>query len=209
MRANDSFHLAVQRGAGNLRLQAAIENLHRSFPRNLTWSALSGDSRLLADNVGSTATSAPRSRSATRATARKLMTDHVRRSGELVTCGSSGRRSRGEHAGRFAVVGAGAIGAYVGAALVRGGADVTLIARGAHLEAMRRNGVQVYSPRGDFHVAVDATDDLDAIEGAGVVILALKSYSLPELAPAIGARLAPGAAVVAAQNGVPGGIRAR
>ena len=104
---------------------------------------------------------------------------------------------------RFAVVGAGAIGAYVGAALVRGGADVTLIARGAHLEAMRRDGVQVHSPRGDFHVAVDATDDLDAIEGASAVILAVKSYSLPELAPAIGSRLAPGAAVVAAQNGIP------
>lgn len=105
--------------------------------------------------------------------------------------------------GRFVVVGAGAIGAYVGAALVRGGADVTLIARGAHLEAMRRDGVKVISPRGDFHVEVEATDDLDAIEGAGVVFLGLKSYSLPEMAPAIGARLAPGAAVVAAQNGVP------
>jgi len=104
---------------------------------------------------------------------------------------------------RFAVVGAGAIGAYVGAALVRGGADVTLIARGAHLEAMRRHGVQVLSPRGDFHVPVDATGDLDAIEGADAVILAVKSYSLAELAPAIGARLAPGAAVVAAQNGIP------
>jgi 2-dehydropantoate 2-reductase len=106
-------------------------------------------------------------------------------------------------AGRFAIVGAGAIGAYVGAALVRGGADVTLIARGAHLEAMQRDGVRVNSPRGDFHVRVDATDDFDAIRGAGVVLLGLKSYSLPELAPAIGARLEPDAAVIAAQNGVP------
>ena len=105
--------------------------------------------------------------------------------------------------GRFAIVGAGAIGAYVGAALVRGGAEVTLIARGAHLEAMRRNGVQVRSPRGDFHVEVEATDDFDAIRDASVVFLGLKSYSLPELAPEIGARLGPGAAVVAAQNGVP------
>ena len=104
---------------------------------------------------------------------------------------------------RFVVVGAGAIGAYVGAALARGGGDVTLIARGEHLAAMQRDGVQVLSPRGDFHVDVDATDDFDAIEGAGVAILAVKSYSLRELAPAIGARLAPGAAVVAAQNGIP------
>jgi 2-dehydropantoate 2-reductase len=104
---------------------------------------------------------------------------------------------------RFVVVGAGAIGAYVGAALARGGAEVTLIARGAHLEAMQRDGVRVLSPRGDFQVDVEATDDFDAIEGADVVILAVKSYSLRELAPAIGERLAPRAAVVAAQNGIP------
>lgn len=103
----------------------------------------------------------------------------------------------------FAIVGAGAIGAYVGAALARGGAEVTLIARGAHLEAMQRGGVTVHSPRGDFHADVEATDDLDAIQGADVVFLGLKSYSLPELAPALGARLAPDAAVIAAQNGVP------
>jgi 2-dehydropantoate 2-reductase len=104
---------------------------------------------------------------------------------------------------RYVVVGAGAIGAYVGAALKRGGADVTLVARGAHLEAMRRDGVQVHSPRGDFHVAVDATDDLDAVADADVVFLGLKSPSLPAMAPRLGERLAPGAAVIAAQNGIP------
>ena len=52
---------------------------------------------------------------------------------------------------RVAVLGAGAIGAYVGAALARGGAEVALIARGAHLAALRANGVSVHSPRGDFH----------------------------------------------------------
>jgi 2-dehydropantoate 2-reductase len=104
---------------------------------------------------------------------------------------------------RYAIVGAGAIGAYVGAALARGGADVTLIARNAHLQAMRRDGVRVLSPRGDFHVQVDATDDLDAIADADVVFLGLKSPSLPAIAPRLGERLAPGAAVIAAQNGIP------
>lgn len=104
---------------------------------------------------------------------------------------------------RFAVLGAGAIGAYVGAALARGGAEVTLIARGAHLEAMRELGVRVLSPRGDFEVEVEATDDLDAVAGADAVVVGLKSYSLPELAPALGERLAPGAAVIPAQNGIP------
>ena len=104
---------------------------------------------------------------------------------------------------RFAVVGAGAIGAYVGAALARGGADVTLIARGPHLRAMQEHGVRVESPRGDFHVHPPATDDFDAIGDADVIFLALKAHSLPDVADRIGAALAPGAAVIAAQNGVP------
>ena len=82
---------------------------------------------------------------------------------------------------RFAVLGAGAIGAYVGAALARGGSDVTLIARGAHLEAMRRRGVSVISPRGDFKAHPAATDDFDALGEADVAFIALKAYSLPAL----------------------------
>ena len=104
---------------------------------------------------------------------------------------------------RFAVVGAGAIGAYVGAALARGGADVTLIARGAHLRAMQEGGVRVLSPRGDFSAHPRATDALEAVADADVVLVALKAYSLPELAPRLGALLAPGAATIWAQNGVP------
>src|ERR1700728_5095280 len=60
---------------------------------------------------------------------------------------------------RIAVVGAGAIGAYWGAALHRGGSEVHLIARGAHLEAMRENGVLVLSQRGDFTARPHVTDD--------------------------------------------------
>ena len=104
---------------------------------------------------------------------------------------------------RFAVVGAGAIGAYVGAALARGGADVTLIARGDHLRALQADGVRVLSPRGDFEAHPAATDDLGAIADADVVFVGLKAYSLPELAPQIGSHLREGAAVIAAQNGIP------
>ena len=64
---------------------------------------------------------------------------------------------------KFAVVGAGAIGAYVGAALARGGSEVTLIARGAHLEAMQEHGVRVLSPRGDFQAHPETTDDIDSV----------------------------------------------
>ena len=104
---------------------------------------------------------------------------------------------------RFAILGAGAIGAYAGACLARGGADVTLIARGAHLEAMQRDGVRVQSRRGDFTARPRATDDWAALADADVVLVALKAYSLPEAAPRLGEFLAPGAAVIWAQNGVP------
>jgi 2-dehydropantoate 2-reductase len=104
---------------------------------------------------------------------------------------------------KFAVLGAGAIGAYVGAALARGGADVTLIARGAQLAALRSDGVRVLSPRGDFAAHPAATDELAAVADADVVFVALKAYSLPEIAPVVGPLLAPGAAVIWAQNGLP------
>ncbi len=101
------------------------------------------------------------------------------------------------------MLGAGAIGAYVGAALARGGADVRLIARGQHLAAMDRAGVTVLSPRGDFTARPPVTDQLTAIAEADVVFVALKAYSLPEIAPRLGELLAPGAAVIWAQNGIP------
>jgi 2-dehydropantoate 2-reductase len=104
---------------------------------------------------------------------------------------------------RFAVLGAGAIGAYVGAALARGGADVTLIARGDHLRAMQSHGVRVLSPRGDFTAHPNATDDMAAVADADVVFVALKAYSLTEIAPRLGSLLAPGAAAIWAQNGIP------
>jgi 2-dehydropantoate 2-reductase len=104
---------------------------------------------------------------------------------------------------RFAVLGAGAIGAYVGAALARGGSDVTLIARGEHLKAMRARGVQVLSPRGDFHVQPPATDDIEAVADADVVFVSLKANSLPALAARLAGALKPGSSVIWAQNGIP------
>jgi 2-dehydropantoate 2-reductase len=101
---------------------------------------------------------------------------------------------------RFSIVGAGAIGAYVGACLARGGEDVTLIARGAHLRAMQEHGVTV---DGQFTVPVEATDDLRAITGSDVVFVALKAYSLPAMAAGIARHVRAGAATVWAQNGVP------
>ena len=104
---------------------------------------------------------------------------------------------------RVAVVGAGAIGAYVGASLARGGADVHLVARGEHLEAMRRDGVQVLSPRGDFTAHPPATDDPSEIGPVEVVFLGLKAHSYATAGPLLEPLMHEETAVVAAQNGIP------
>jgi 2-dehydropantoate 2-reductase len=104
---------------------------------------------------------------------------------------------------RVAIVGAGAIGAYVGAALHRGGTDVHLVARGEHLAAMRRDGVTVRSPRGDFRAHPPATDDPAEIGPVDIVFLGLKAYSYPSAGPLLAPLLRPGTGVVAAQNGIP------
>ena len=104
---------------------------------------------------------------------------------------------------RLAVVGAGAIGGYVGACLARGGCEVTLIARRAHLEAIRDHGIRVYGTDGDFLVHPRATDDIGAVTDADAVFLGLKAYSLPEVADALHRALRPGIPVIAGQNGIP------
>ena len=104
---------------------------------------------------------------------------------------------------RVAVVGAGAIGAYVGAALHRGGAEVHLVARGEHLAAMRERGVTVLSPRGDFHAHPHATGDPASIGPVDIVFLGLKAYSYRDAGPLLAPLLRAGTGVVAAQNGIP------
>jgi 2-dehydropantoate 2-reductase len=104
---------------------------------------------------------------------------------------------------KVAVLGAGAIGAYVGAALHRGGADVHLIARGAQLEALHSHGVTVHSPRGDFHAHPPATDDPGAVGPVDIVFLGLKAYSYAGARDLVAPLLAPHTGVVAAQNGIP------
>ena len=104
---------------------------------------------------------------------------------------------------RFAVVGAGAIGAYLGARLSLSGHDVSLIARGPHLRAMQSRGVRVRSPEGDFEAQPTATGDYDQVGEVDFVFLTLKAHSLPEVAPRLGPLLGPETAVVSAQNGIP------
>jgi 2-dehydropantoate 2-reductase len=104
---------------------------------------------------------------------------------------------------RVAVLGAGAIGAYVGAALARGGTEVHLIARGDNLEAMRRNGVKVLSDRGDFEAHPPATDDPSEVGPVDFVFLGLKANSYATCGNLLDPLLDEHTAVIAAQNGIP------
>jgi 2-dehydropantoate 2-reductase len=104
---------------------------------------------------------------------------------------------------KIAVLGAGAIGGFLGARLARAGVDVVLIARGPHLQAMRESGLRVIDADGDWTVQVDATDDLRAMRAADAVFVTLKAHSLPPVAERMAANLGAGTAVVSAQNGIP------
>jgi 2-dehydropantoate 2-reductase len=106
---------------------------------------------------------------------------------------------------RFVVVGAGAIGGLLGARLAIAGEDVVLVARGAHLEAMRQRGLVVRGPAAGAEVTAKppCTDDLGAVRDAAVVLLGLKAHSLPAVARQLGANLHPDTTVVSLQNGIP------
>lgn len=104
---------------------------------------------------------------------------------------------------RYAVLGAGGIGGLIGARLTRAGEQVTLVARGAHLQAMRERGLRVIEEDGEFTVHPECTDRLDAVRGADAVFVTLKAHSLPALAEELGARLGAKTSLVAAQNGLP------
>ncbi len=104
---------------------------------------------------------------------------------------------------KIAIVGAGAIGAFLGAKLALSGEDVYLIARGPHLKAMQADGVRVRSPEGDFEAHPTATDDYESIGPVDFVFLTVKAHSLTAIAPNLAPLLGPDTAVVSAQNGIP------
>ena len=103
---------------------------------------------------------------------------------------------------RIAVVGAGGIGGYFGGRLAAAGNDVHLLARGAHLAAMVRDGLVVRSVAGDFRVRVRATDDVSEIGPVDHVLFCVKSYDTEEAAAGLGPLIADRTAVVSLQNGV-------
>lgn len=104
---------------------------------------------------------------------------------------------------RFAIYGSGGLGGYYGVRLARAGHDVAFIARGAHLEAIRKNGLKVLSPLGDFHLPSPiASSDPAEIGPVDVVIVAVKTWQVPEVARAMRPLLGPDTFVVPFLNGV-------
>ena len=104
---------------------------------------------------------------------------------------------------RFAILGSGAVGGYFGARLARAGQDVTFIARGRHLEAIRADGLQVRSAAlGDFTARAAAESDTTRVGPVDVVIVAVKAYDNETAYPLIAPLVGPDTVVLTLQNGV-------
>jgi len=105
---------------------------------------------------------------------------------------------------RYVIYGAGAIGGTIGGRLIEAGHDVTLIARGAHLEALQRSGLRLMRPDADDTHAVDAVDGPEAagIESGDVVIMAMKSQDSESALTRLAACAPDDIRLVCAQNGV-------
>ncbi|HEX5275445.1 MAG TPA: 2-dehydropantoate 2-reductase [Candidatus Rubrimentiphilum sp.] len=101
------------------------------------------------------------------------------------------------------VFGAGAIGGFIAGALARSGADVGVVARGAHLAAIRENGLRVESVLGNFEVAIPAADDLREFDNPQYVLLTFKSHQWSGVLPQLERAVRSGATFLTLQNGLP------
>ncbi|MGE0035304.1 MAG: ketopantoate reductase family protein [Xanthobacteraceae bacterium] len=104
---------------------------------------------------------------------------------------------------KIAVMAAGAVGGYFGARLADAGHDVTFIARGAHLDAIRRDGLNVESTLGDLHLKnAKATDDPKSVGPVDVVLFAVKLWDTEAAGQAMLPLVGPDTRVITLQNGV-------
>ncbi|HET9903209.1 MAG TPA: ketopantoate reductase family protein [Xanthobacteraceae bacterium] len=111
--------------------------------------------------------------------------------------------------GKVAVMGAGAVGCYYGGMLARAGADVTLIGRPRHMDAVNAHGLVLERREGRETVALKAAVDPSAVRGARLVLFCVKSTATEAAARAIAPHLAPDALVLSLQNGVDNAERLR
>ncbi len=103
---------------------------------------------------------------------------------------------------KIAIMGSGGVGGYFGGLLARSGEAVTFIARGAHLEAIRQNGLEVRSVAGDFHVRPAATEDPASLGPVDLVLFAVKGYDTESAGERLRPLLGAETSVLCVQNGV-------
>ncbi len=104
---------------------------------------------------------------------------------------------------RVAVVGAGGVGGYFGGRMAQAGHEVVFLARGAHLQALREQGLRVESILGDFHIfPAQATDDPREVGPVDLVLVATKAWQLPQAAEAMPPLVGPETLVLPLLNGV-------
>jgi 2-dehydropantoate 2-reductase len=104
---------------------------------------------------------------------------------------------------KIAIIGAGGVGGYFGARLQQAGADVGFVARGTHLEALRRDGLSVESPLGDIHLPrVNVTDNAADLGRADIVWLAVKLWDTEAAIRSMTSVVGPDTGIISFQNGV-------
>jgi 2-dehydropantoate 2-reductase len=103
---------------------------------------------------------------------------------------------------RICIYGAGSVGGYIAARLAKAGRDVSVVARGAHLAAIRERGLTLVTPEERFTVTLPADEDPAKLGRQDLVIIATKTPALPQVAERIGPMLGPDSQVVFAVNGV-------
>lgn len=103
---------------------------------------------------------------------------------------------------RVAVLGAGAVGSYFGGMLARAGAQVTLIARAPHVDAIRHSGLYLDTTTFQERVKVEASTEVSAARGADFVLFCVKTIDTEDAARLLAPHLSPSAIVVSMQNGV-------
>jgi len=103
---------------------------------------------------------------------------------------------------KIGIIGAGGVGGYFGGRWAEAGHEVHFLARGPHLDAMRRTGLRIESPAGDAEIPVTATGTPEDIGPADLVVVCTKTWQLPAALEATTAMMGPGTVVFGLQNGV-------
>lgn len=104
---------------------------------------------------------------------------------------------------KILIMGTGGVGGYYGGLLAQQGNDVTFIARGAHLHALRHEGLKVKSVHGDFSLPpVNATDDPATVGPVDLILFCVKTYNTDDAARAVGPVVGPQTTVMSLQNGI-------